>query len=85
MGLVTLFVQSVGLPSRANDGPISFLNPGAIVKMVKSPALAVVGRIDVTTSASVSLPNIIRLTSFSQTSLEINLILVRCTQASMSK
>jgi hypothetical protein len=56
-GSVTLFVQSVGLPSRTDDGPISFLNPGPIVQMVRAPALAddVVGRIDVTTSASVSL------------------------------
>src|ERR1700683_479504 len=86
-GIVTLSVQSVGLPTHTDDGPISFLNPGPIVQMVRSPTLAddVVGRIDVTTSASVSLSNLIRSTSFSQTSSEINLILVRCTQASMSK
>jgi hypothetical protein len=60
-------VQSVGIPSHTDDGPISFLNPGPIVQMVRSPALAddVVGRIDVTTSTSISLPNLIRSTSFS--------------------
>ena len=86
-GSVTIFVQSVSLPSHTDDGPISFLNPGPIVQMVKAPALAddVVRRIDVTTSVSISLLSLTRSTSLSQTSSEINLILVRCTQASVSK
>jgi len=75
-GSVIIFVQSVGLPSHTDDGSI-----------VKAPALAddVVGRIDVTTSVSISLPGLTRSTSLSQISLESNLILVRCTQGSVSK
>ena len=59
-GSVTLFVQSVYLPNHTDDGPISFLNPGPIVQMVRAPALAddVVGRIDVTTSASISISSL---------------------------
>jgi hypothetical protein len=60
-GTTGLVTQFVGFPTHTDDVPISFLNPGPIIQMVRSPALAddVVGRIDVTTSASVSLSNLI--------------------------